>query len=242
MPSRMLVASLAGIGLFVGITLDALIVRLAVPRIDGDDETVEHRNSGAPAPVFAAERGSLVVASKGVHWRRRLAVMAATAVLFALAAMRFDELAHVAIVATYASVLIVCAGTDLLSFRVPNVITYPAIAGAIVIGALLPDTNMWEVLAGGGLAGGILLVPSLLTGGMGMGMGDVKLAAFVGLAIGFTNAAPAMLIMALGGGAVAAFLLATGRRSKGEPIPYAPFISTGGLVVLLWQGAAFTHL
>ena len=168
--------------------------------------------------------------------------MAATAVLFALAAMRFDELAHVAIVATYASVLIVCAGTDLLSFRVPNVITYPAIAGAIVIGALLPDTNMWEVLAGGGLAGGILLVPSLLTGGMGMGMGDVKLAAFVGLAIGFTNAAPAMLIMALGGGAVAAFLLATERRSKGEPIPYAPFISTGGLVVLLWQGAAFTHL
>ena len=215
----MLVASLAGIGLVVGIALDALIARLGVPPVDGEDETEVHRNPSAAAPMFAEERGSLVVASEGVHWQRRLAVMATTAGLFGLAAARFDELAHVAIVATYASVLMVCAGTDLLSYRVPNVITYPAIAGAIVIGALMPDANMWEVLAGGGLAGGILLVPSLLTGGMGMGMGDVKLAAFVGLAIGFTNAAPAMLIMALGGGAVAAFLLATGLRSKGEPFP-----------------------
>ena len=238
----MLVASLAGLGLVVGIALDALIARLGVPPVDGEDETEVHRNPSAAAPMFAEERGSLVVASEGVHWQRRLAVMATTAGLFGLAAARFDELAHVAIVATYASVLMVCAGTDLLSYRVANVMTYPAIAGAIVIGALMPDANMWEVLAGGGLAGGILLVPSLLTGGMGMGMGDVKLAAFVGLAIGFTNAAPAMLIMALGGGAVAAFLLATGLRSKGEPIPYAPFISAGGLVVLLWQGTAFANL
>ncbi len=242
MPTRMLVVSLAALGLVVGIALDALIALLALPPVDDEDEAEEHTNPGVPAPMFAAERGSLVVASEGVHWQRRLAVMAATAGLFGLAAARFDELAHVAIVATYASVLIVCAGTDLLSYRVPNVITYPAIAGAIVIGALLPDASFWEVLAGGGLAGGILLVPSLLTGGTGMGMGDVKLALFVGLAIGFTNAAPAMLIMALGGGAVAAFLLVTGRRSKGEPIPYAPFISAGGLVVLLWQGTAFANL
>ncbi len=240
MSSRMFVASLAALGLAVGITLDALIARLAVPFVDGDDD--EHRNPGTPAPVLAAERGSLVVASEGVHWQRRLAVMTATSGLFALTAARFDDPAHVAIIATYASVLIVCAGTDLLSFRVPNVITYPAIAGAILIGALMPDANIWEVLAGGGLAGGILLVPSLLTGGSGMGMGDVKLALFVGLAIGFTSAAPAMLIMALGGGAVAAFLLVTGLRSKGEPIPYAPFISAGGLAVLLWQGAAFASL
>ena len=136
----------------------------------------------------------------------------------------------------------VCAGTDLISYRVPNVVTYPAIVGAIVVGALIPDADILEVLAGGALAGGVLLVPSLITGGLGMGMGDVKLAAFVGLAVGFTHAAPAMLIMAIGGGAVATFLLVTGLRKKGEPIPYAPFISAGGLAVLFWQGAAFVSL
>ncbi len=237
----MFVVSLAVLGLAVGIALDALIARLAVPQID-DSNDEEDGHPGAPTPMLAAERGSLVVASAGVHWQRRLAVVAATSGIFALTAARFGEPAHVAIIATYASVLIVCAGTDLLSFRVPNVITYPAIAGAIVIGALMPDANIWEVLAGGALAGGVLLVPSLLTGGVGMGMGDVKLALFVGLAIGFTNAAPAMLIMSLGGGTVAAFLLVTGLRGKGEPIPYAPFISAGGLAVLLLQGAAFAHL
>ena len=86
------------------------------------------------------------------------------------------------------------------------------------------------------------MVPPLVTGGVGRGMVDVKLAFFVALAIGLTNAAPAMLIMALRGGAAAAFLLVTGLRGKGEPIPYAPFISAGGLAVLLWQGAAFAQL
>jgi leader peptidase (prepilin peptidase)/N-methyltransferase len=114
--------------------------------------------------------------------------------------------------------------------------------GAIVVGALMPNANVWEVLAGGALTGSVLLLPALLTGGIGMGMGDVKLAAFVGLAIGFTLAPAAMLIMAFGGGLIAALLLVTGLRQKGEPIPYAPFISAGGLAVLFWQGAAFASL
>jgi prepilin signal peptidase PulO-like enzyme (type II secretory pathway) len=193
-------------------------------------------------PLLAAEAGALVVAQEGSNWQRRLLVMGATAALFALIPARYDGVAELAIIAAYVCVLVVCAGTDLISYRVPNVVTYPAIVGAIVVGALLPGAGILEVLAGGALTGGVLLVPSLITGGIGMGMGDVKLAAFVGLAVGFTHAAPAMLIMAIGGGAVAVFLLVTGLRKKGEPIPYAPFISAGGLAVIFWQGAAFVSL
>jgi len=106
----------------------------------------------------------------------------------------------------------------------------------------MPDTNLLSVIAGGALAGGVLLVPALFTGGVGMGMGDVKLATFSGLALGFVHAVPAMLFMALGGGAAAVVLLATGLRKRGEPIPYAPFISAGAIAALLWQGAAFVDL
>lgn len=234
----MLIASFAVLGLVVGVGLDWLIVRLAVPP--------SHDDSGPDTAVrqpstLAAEHGSLVVSAESTDWPRRLAVMAATAGFFALAAARFAP-AHIAVVAAYCSVLIVCAGTDLLAYRVPNVVTYPAILGAMALGIAMPDADVWEVLAGGGLAGGVLLLPALLTGGIGMGMGDVKLAAFVGLAIGFTNAAPAMLIMALLGGATAVFLLATGLRAKGQPIPYAPFISVGGLAVIFLQGTAFASV
>ncbi|MCI0777958.1 MAG: prepilin peptidase [Chloroflexi bacterium] len=235
----MLIGLVAIIGLVAGVALDALIGRLAWSSPDGPPE--EERTI-TDAPVLAAEAGALVVASEGSHWQRRLLVMAVTAGFFALVAIRYDGAMELAIVTVYVCVLLVCAGTDLISYRVPNVVTYPAIVGAIVVGALMPDADILEVLAGGALTGGVLLVPSLITGGIGMGMGDVKLAAFVGLAIGFTHAAPAMLIMAIGGGVVATFLLVTGLRKKGEPIPYAPFISAGGIAVLFWQGAAFVSL
>ncbi|MCH8160915.1 MAG: prepilin peptidase [Chloroflexi bacterium] len=235
----MLIGLFAIIGLVAGVALDALMGRLAWATPGGP---LKEERVTADAPVLAAEGGALVVASEGSHWQRRLLVMGVAAGLFAMAAVRYDGAAELAIVTAYVCVLLVCAGTDLISYRVPNVVTYPAIVGAIVVGALMPDADILEVLAGGALTGGVLLVPSLITGGIGMGMGDVKLAAFVGLAVGFTHAAPAMLIMAIGGGAVATFLLVTGLRKKGEPIPYAPFISAGGLAVLFWQGAAFVSL
>ncbi len=236
---------LAAAGLAVGLALDALIVRLGVPP---DDDEGEPAIDTAPAldalAVHRAEAGTLAVTfdTSARAWLRRLAVVATTAGLFALAGWRFDDVGQAAIVAAYVSVLIVCAGTDLMAYRVPNVVTYPAILGAAAVAILLPDANVWDALAGGALAGGVLLLPSILTGGRGMGMGDVKLAIFVGLALGFTHVSPALLMMALGGGAVALFLLVTRIRKKGEPIPYAPFISAGSIAALLWQGAVFVDL
>jgi len=235
----LLIGLFAIIGLVAGVALEALMGRLAWPA-DHAGQAEDADVQGAT--VLAAEAGALVVAAEASHWRRRVLVMGVAAGLFAVIPVRYDGVAELAIIAAYVCVLLLCAGTDLISYRVPNVVTYPAIVGAIVVGALMPDADILEVLAGGALTGGVLLVPSLITGGIGMGMGDVKLAAFVGLAVGFTHAAPAMLIMAIGGGAVAVFLLVTGLRKKGEPIPYAPFISAGGLAVLFWQGAAFASL
>jgi prepilin signal peptidase PulO-like enzyme (type II secretory pathway) len=232
---------LALIGIPVGFALDALVARLAVP-IERDDEPGAPVSPGATLAALQRETGALVVTSPAQVWVRRALIVAVTAALFAVAGLRFDEPGHLAIVTTYICVLVVCAATDLLSYRVPNAITYPAIVGAIVAGAFMPDANVKEVLAGGLLAGGVLLVPALVTGGVGMGMGDVKLAAFVGLAVGFTKLVPALLGMALLGGGAATFLLATRLRRRGEPIPYAPFISAGALAALFWQGAAFVTL
>lgn len=242
---------LALIGLAAGLALDALVVRLAVHPDRGDDEPDE-LETPEPVPTFPAlhaparpaggETGSLVVASPVQVWTRRLVIVGTTAALFAVAGAQYDKASHLAIVTAYICVFVACAATDALSYRVPNVITYPAIVGAMFVGAVMPDADIKEVLGGGLLAGGVLLLPALFTGGVGMGMGDVKLAAFVGLALGFTNLVPALLFMSLLGGGAAALLLITGLRKRGEPIPYAPFIAAGALATLLWQGAAFVDL
>ena len=233
----MLTILMALIGLPVGVVLDVLIERLATEPYD-EDEDIDTPAVSAGRSIHA-EAGALLVTHDHV-WRRRAIVIVATSALFAIAAARYDSAAELTVVSAYICALLICAATDLLSYRVPNVITYPAILGALAAAALMPDANFYDALFGGLLAGGILLLPAIFTGGVGMGMGDVKLALFAGLAVGFQLVPIALLVMALGGGAVAATMLVSGRRKRGEPIPYAPFISGGALVTLLWLGAAFT--
>jgi prepilin signal peptidase PulO-like enzyme (type II secretory pathway) len=225
------------IGLPAGLALDALIERLAVPPTRG--------GTGAPrtGEMLQSETGAAALTTKSsvATWRRAVVVLT-TAGLFAAAGARYDDPSHLAIVGAYICVLVACAATDLLAYRVPNVITYPAMLGALAVGALTPGAEIKDVLGGGLIAGGCLLVPSIITGGAGMGMGDVKLAAFAGFALGFSGAIAMLVLMAIGGGIVAILLLLTRLRKRGEPMPYAPFISAGALATLLLKGTAFIQL
>ena len=135
--------------------------------------------------------------------------------------------------------LVTCASTDVLAYRVANVITYPAIVLAFGAGLAMPDARSIDVVLGGALAGAVLLIPALLTRGQGIGLGDVKLALFIGLALGFSLAPAALLVAALLGGLTAAMLLVSGLRHRRDVLPYAPFLAAGALTLLLWRGAAF---
>ena len=240
----MTIALMALAGLLVGIVLDLIVAKLA-------REPYEHPDAeqGAPgaapsvsAPHLASEHGALDLPAllDGKSAFRRAAIVLATAAIFAAIGMRYEgDSLHLAIVSGYASAFIICASTDLLAFRVPNVVTYPAIIAAFVIGMTIPDANRLNVAFGGLLFGGLLFIPAMLAG---MGMGDVKLALLVGLVLGLTLVVPAMIYMAIGGGLAAVFLLVTKVRGRRDPIPYAPFIAGGALIVILTQGVAFVEL
>lgn len=234
------------VGLAVGVLLDTLAVWLAMPEEEqavSEDPTVSETHSPA-RPDLAAESGALTIplSSETARLWWRIAIIGITAAAFAAAGARYDDPSHLALVSAYIAVLLLCAATDILAYRVPNVVTYPAILLALAAGILMPDADLVRVLGGGALAGGIMLLPTLLTRGKGLGMGDVKLAAFVGLALGISLTLSALLLMALAGGVAAAALMLSGLRHRGDPIPYAPFISAGALVVILWQGVAFHSL
>jgi leader peptidase (prepilin peptidase)/N-methyltransferase len=239
---------MAIVGVIAGLGLDAVIARLSrepYERVDSDEEPDTVLDGESPRPFeLSSEAGSLVMprALTSASMYRRLAVVGVTALIFALVGYRYEaEPLHVAIVAAYAAVLVICTGTDLLAYRVANVVTYPAIIAAITVGLVMPDANRADVLVGGALTGGTFLLMSILTRG-GMGMGDVKLSFFTGFALGLTLGIQALLITAIGGGVIAVVLLLSGLRSRRDPIPYAPFIAGGALYVLLVQGVAFAEL
>jgi leader peptidase (prepilin peptidase)/N-methyltransferase len=67
-----------------------------------------------------------------------------------------------------------------------------------------------------------------------MGMGDVKLATFIGLVVGFPSVFAALLIAFVAGGLVGGGLLLTGLKGRKDPIPFAPFLVAGGMVAMLY--------
>jgi len=136
----MIALLLALVGLPTGLALDRIVVRLAVP-FDEDEEEEgpaprrAKPSKAKPRRAAGAETGSLVLDLDAPPraWARRLLIVSATIGLFAIAGARYDEPVHVAIVAAYICALIVCTATDLLVYRVPNVITYPAIIGPEIV-------------------------------------------------------------------------------------------------------------
>jgi leader peptidase (prepilin peptidase)/N-methyltransferase len=241
----MTVVLMALVGIAVGFLLDEAIARLArEPYERGEIEEDDLRLKKDPSLALNSEAGAFDMPqalTTGSPYRR-IVVIAASAALFALAALRYgDEPGNMLIVAAYVAVLVVCTGTDVLAYRVPNVVTYPAIVAAIIIGTAMPDATLRNVWAGGLIVGGTFLAMSIATRG-GMGMGDVKLATFVGFALGLVFGVYAMLITAITGGVIAVLLMVTRIRDRKDPIPYAPFIAIGAIWVLMRFGAAFIEL
>ncbi len=193
----------------------------------------------APEDATAVETGRPLISSEARWWRPLFAAIAIALIIGA--AVRYSDISHIAVVAVYIAVLVACAASDLATYRVPNVITYPAIIFAFLIGAFLPDADFPAALIGGAGAGGFMLFSLIVSRGA-MGLGDVKLATFAGLALGWPLIVPALFLMALSGGLTALILLLSGLRGRKDPIPYAPFISAAAVAVILWQGTVFVDI
>jgi prepilin peptidase CpaA len=90
---------------------------------------------------------------------------------------------------------------DVISARIPNRLTYPAILTALAVRfALLGWHGLLEGLFGLFLCGGAFFLLFVIHA---MGGGDVKLMAAVGAWVGYRNAGIALIVCALSGGLIA---------------------------------------
>jgi leader peptidase (prepilin peptidase)/N-methyltransferase len=115
---------------------------------------------------------------------------------------------------------------------IPNSLTLGGSVAALVIQAIVAPDMLVEALIAAAAAGGFLLI-AVLAHPRGMGMGDVKLAAMMGLYLG-RAVAPAMFVALLTGTIVGAVIMARLGVEKGRKvaIPFGPYLALGGLVGL----------
>ena len=163
-----------------------------------------------------------------------LHVTAATALLGAACGLSFGLTAEAAIAAFICFVLVAIARADLETHLIPNRIVVPATV-AILVARTLDDPSVQWVL--GALGAGLVLFLIVLAYPKGMGMGDVKLAAFLGAALG------GAVVIALFVGFLAsaipaiALLVRHGSAARKRAIPLGPFLALGGVFALFFGDA-----
>ena len=122
--------------------------------------------------------------------------------------------------------------TDLERRIIPNKVL---IAGAVICLAIAIPTDpggVPERLIAAAAAGGVFFLV-VLAQPRGMGLGDAKLAATMGLFLG-RAVAPAILVGLLAGTLVGLALIASrGTEARKMAIPFGPFLAIGGVVGLL---------
>lgn len=163
----------------------------------------------------------------------------ASAGLFVAAGLSFDSLALAVPAAMLLALLLAVALIDARHRIVPNRIVYPALlvlAPAVVVGDLL-DVGIDAPRAFIGLSAyaiPLLLVALAVPGGMGMG--DVKLAALIGLSLGglgLSYVVVAAGLGILGGGVGALVAVAVFRFGRRQQLPFGPYLAAGAAIALL---------
>jgi prepilin signal peptidase PulO-like enzyme (type II secretory pathway) len=96
-----------------------------------------------------------------------------------------------------------------------------------------PEPVILSGIIGGGI-GFIFFLVVYLIYPRGMGPGDVKLAALIGLVVGFPMVLVALFIGIFAGGVFAIALLLFRLRGRKAEIPYGTFLATGPVITMLW--------
>lgn len=157
-------------------------------------------------------------------------IEALTAALCIGAVLVHHSAAEIALSVALILIVVPAALIDLEYRIIPNKLTALGAVSAIVIGLALDPAGEPERLIAGAAAGGFLLLAALAYPG-GMGMGDVKLAAVIGLFLG-RAVAPAILVALIAGVLVGVAIIAGNGAAEGRKtaVPFGPFLALGALV------------
>jgi len=191
----------------------------------------EAGSSPAEAPARLSARAHVLSLSHA----QRLVVLYAGAFLAIASIVRFGFSGHALVGVIFAPTLVLLTVIDLDRRLIPDAIVLPALGSVLVLQIVFhPEHTLEWVLASLGAA--LFFFIPMLIYPAGMGMGDVKLAALLGAALGRSVVA-AIAFALLAGGVVALLVLAReGIGARKKAIAFGPFLAAGGLLVFFLGG------
>ncbi|HXZ86296.1 MAG TPA: prepilin peptidase [Myxococcota bacterium] len=191
--------------------------------------------ANVPLLSYALLRGRCRACRAHISLRYPL-VEALTAGVFAALLLAHGPSARLLVDWLLASALIAVTFIDLDHQIIPNSITLPGIALGLTLSFAAPGLGVgWrDALLGVGVLGGSLWVLSagyeLVSGKVGLGMGDVKLVAMLASFLGLEDGLGVLIIGSLVGIVYGVAILVWVRGGRHTRIPFGPALALAGLV------------
>lgn len=146
---------------------------------------------------------------------------------------------------TVSALVVVAAGYDFRSGRIPNRLTYSGLAVGLALAAVTSGLTVGNALTGVAVGGGLFLLFWL---GGGIGAGDVKLMAALGALLGWPRIWDVVFLTALCGAVMGILFLiwrripavtADGETSetvsrRKQKMPYAGAIAAGAILAMIF--------
>lgn len=134
--------------------------------------------------------------------------------------------------AVFFSVLVVATVIDLYHRIIPDgLLLVAGVLGLPLVYLQSLDTLKWGVI--GFLTAGLVMYLIAVVSKGGMGGGDIKLAAIMGLYLSLKPVALALLLAFVLGGVIGLVLLASGKKGRKDALPFGPFLAMGSVLAAL---------
>ncbi len=197
-----------------------------------------------PAISFLLLAGKCRYCRKKISWQYPL-VELSTAILFTLLLWKSPlSVSYSPLALSYwltslvpyffVSVLIVIFVIDFRHQLILDKITYPAIAVIFLANFFRHDVIWWQALFSAFLFALTFTTIILVTLGKGMGWGDVKLAALLGLYFSFPLILVTIFLGFILGGFAGAVLLLLKKKTLKSKIAFGPFLVLGAIITLFF--------
>ena len=169
-----------------------------------------------------------------VYGSKNLLAELLTGTAFALCGLHVKAVLPLTLIFILTSCLILISLIDYKKQIIPDgLVGVIAVSGALY-NLLYAPQDVVDMLFGGVFGFAVMLLIFVISRG-GMGGGDVKLSAAVGLWLGVEGTLLFLLLAFIMGGVISLLLLVSGIKSKGDAIPFGPFLCLAAFITVLYQ-------
>jgi prepilin signal peptidase PulO-like enzyme (type II secretory pathway) len=183
-----------------------------------------------PLLSFMTLGGKCRYCKKPISWQYPL-VELATGIIFVLLLWKFGFFPEFIYLSLVSCFLIVIFVSDLKTYFIPDGAIYPAIIIALIFNFQFLIFGQFIIFRDSILSGLFamlfFLFIYLISRGKWMGFGDVKLAALMGLFLGWPNILVAMFLAFFIGAIMGVGLMVLGRKKMSSEVPFGPFLVLG---------------